>query len=101
MATRGHTLALPHGLEPQAAAPPRTLAELERDQILETLREVNWVVGGWNGAAVRLGLSRTALIARMQRLGISRRQAAPTASGMSSRQVPGDGQRAELNSAAE
>jgi hypothetical protein len=29
------------------------------------------VLGGWNGAAARLGLSRTTLISRMQRLGIS------------------------------
>jgi hypothetical protein len=29
------------------SAPPRTLAEVERDHILDTLREVNWVVGGW------------------------------------------------------
>ena len=105
IATRGHTLALPHGLEPQAdvrAARPRTLAQVERDHILETLREVNWVVGGWNGAAVRLGLSRTTLIARMQRLGISRQQAAlGRVPGMSRRrQVAGDdGQRAALNAA--
>jgi len=29
------------------------------------------VLGGWDGAAARLGLSRTTLISRMQRLGIS------------------------------
>jgi hypothetical protein len=35
------------------------------------LQATNWVLGGWEGAAARLGLSRTTLISRMQRLGIS------------------------------
>jgi formate hydrogenlyase transcriptional activator len=56
-------------------ASARTLAEVERDHILATLHAANWVVGGWNGAAARLGLSRTTLIARMQRLGLSRESA--------------------------
>jgi formate hydrogenlyase transcriptional activator len=51
--------------------PARTLADAERAHIIAILRETNWVVGGRNGAAVRLGLPRTTLIARMQRLGIS------------------------------
>jgi len=51
----------------------RTLAEAERAHILETLRETNWVVGGRNGAAVRLGLARTTLIARMEKLGLSKK----------------------------
>jgi formate hydrogenlyase transcriptional activator len=50
----------------------RTLADTERVHIIAILRETNWVVGGRNGAAARLGLPRTSLIARMQRLGISR-----------------------------
>jgi formate hydrogenlyase transcriptional activator len=50
----------------------RTLADAERAHITATLRETNWVVGGRRGAAARLGLPRTSLIARMQRLGISR-----------------------------
>ena len=50
----------------------RTLAEVVRDHILGTLRETNWVVGGWDGAAARLGLSRTTLIAKMQKLGLSK-----------------------------
>ena len=54
------------------SGPTKTLAEVERDHILETLRAVDWVIGGWNGAAARLGLPRTTLIARMQRLGLSR-----------------------------
>jgi formate hydrogenlyase transcriptional activator len=50
----------------------RTLAEAERDHILEALRQVGWVVGGRHGAAARLGLARTTLISRMGRLGIVR-----------------------------
>lgn len=50
----------------------RTLAEVEKAYIIATLRETNWVVGGRNGAAARLGLQRTTLIARMRKLGISR-----------------------------
>lgn len=75
IATQGTTLVLAPAAEehPNAGvASSRTLADVERDHILETLRATNWVVGGWNGAAARLGLSRTTLIARMQRLGISR-----------------------------
>jgi formate hydrogenlyase transcriptional activator len=36
------------------------------------LDQSNWVVGGRNGAAALLGLKRTSLVYRMQRLGISR-----------------------------
>jgi formate hydrogenlyase transcriptional activator len=52
--------------------PPGTLAEVERAYIMETLQQTNWVVGGPIGAAAKLGLARTTLIARMQKLGISR-----------------------------
>jgi formate hydrogenlyase transcriptional activator len=48
------------------------LEEAERELILRALRETNWVVGGSRGAATRLGLSRTTLAYKMQRLGISR-----------------------------
>jgi formate hydrogenlyase transcriptional activator len=54
------------------SAPVRTLAEAERAHITAMLREANSVVGGRNGAAARLGLSRTTLIGRMRKLGISR-----------------------------
>jgi formate hydrogenlyase transcriptional activator len=56
----------------QAQTPPanRTLVEAERAHILEVLRQVDWVVGGHRGAAVRLGLPRTTLLHRMQKLGI-------------------------------
>jgi formate hydrogenlyase transcriptional activator len=52
--------------------PSGTLAEMERAYIVETLQQTNWVVGGPIGAAAKLGLPRTTLIARMQKLGISR-----------------------------
>jgi formate hydrogenlyase transcriptional activator len=48
-----------------------TLAAAERAHITETLFETDWVVGGPNGAAARLGLARTTLLSKMQRLGIS------------------------------
>jgi formate hydrogenlyase transcriptional activator len=50
----------------------KTLADAERAHILAALRETNGVVGGESGAAVRLGVPRTTLIARMQKLGIGR-----------------------------
>lgn len=51
----------------------KTLAEAERAHITATLHETNWVIGGPRGAASQLGLPRTSLISRMQRLGISGR----------------------------
>jgi len=59
-----------HG--PTISGSVRTLADAERAHITATLRETNWVVGGRNGAAAKLGLPRTSLIGRMHRLGISR-----------------------------
>jgi formate hydrogenlyase transcriptional activator len=53
---------------------PVTLEEAERSHILQTLQQTEGVVGGRNGAAARLGLPRTTLIARMKRLGINLRQ---------------------------
>jgi formate hydrogenlyase transcriptional activator len=52
-----------------------TLKDAEREHILQALAETNWVIGGPKGAAARLGLVRTTLISKMQRLGISRAQA--------------------------
>jgi len=50
----------------------RTLAEVEREHILSTLRETRWVLSGPNGAARRLGLNRSTLHFRMKKLGIVR-----------------------------
>jgi transcriptional regulator with GAF, ATPase, and Fis domain len=55
-----------------SAAAPMTLRESERVLILNALEAVGWVVGGPDGAAARLGLSRTTLINMMKRLGIER-----------------------------
>ena len=73
VATTGPTLRLPAQERriDHAAASTRTLAQVEREHIVATLQATNWVLGGWDGAAARLGLSRTTLISRMQRLGIS------------------------------
>ena len=54
------------------APAPTTLIDSERALILRTLEAVGWVIGGPDGAAARLGLKRTTLIYKMQRLGISR-----------------------------
>jgi formate hydrogenlyase transcriptional activator len=56
---------------------PVTLEEAARSHILQTLRETEGVIGGQNGAAVRLGLRRTTLIAKMKRLGINSFQESP------------------------
>jgi formate hydrogenlyase transcriptional activator len=48
-----------------------TLADAQRTHIAKMLRKTKGVVGGRHGAAARLGLPRTTLLARMQRLGIS------------------------------
>jgi len=49
-----------------------TLEDAERDHIRKTLDETRWVVAGPNGAAARLGIKRSTLYFRMQKLGISR-----------------------------
>ena len=49
-----------------------TLKDAERDHILKTLEHTRWVVAGPNGAAARLGIKRSTLYFRMQKLGISR-----------------------------
>jgi formate hydrogenlyase transcriptional activator len=50
----------------------QTLAAAEREHIVRTLDETNWVVSGPAGAAARLGMKRTTLQSRMKKLGISR-----------------------------
>ena len=51
---------------------PLTLKDAEREHIIQALAETNWIVGGSRGAAARLGLPRTTLNSKMQKLGISR-----------------------------
>lgn len=58
---------------PMASAASMTgLQEVERDHILRALEASDWVVGGPAGAATRLGMKRTSLTYRMQKLRISR-----------------------------
>jgi formate hydrogenlyase transcriptional activator len=49
-----------------------TLEDAERDHICKILEQTRWVVAGPNGAAARLGIKRSTLYFRMQKLGISR-----------------------------
>src|ERR1700723_3953296 len=49
-----------------------TWKDSDRALIVETLEQAGWIVGGPRGAATKLGLKRTTLLAKMRRLGISR-----------------------------
>jgi formate hydrogenlyase transcriptional activator len=49
-----------------------TLEDAEREHIIKILEQTRWVVSGPNGAAARLGIKRSTLYFRMQKLGISR-----------------------------
>jgi formate hydrogenlyase transcriptional activator len=55
-----------------SAKPAMTFNEAEREAILSALRESGGVISGPQGAAARLGLNRTTLHSKMQRLGIQR-----------------------------
>jgi formate hydrogenlyase transcriptional activator len=63
MATPDRTRAFPSSM---------TLEDSDRGMIVETLEQAGWIVGGPRGAAAKLGLKRTTLLAKMKRLGISR-----------------------------
>jgi len=54
---------------------PVTLMEAERAHILKALDDSDWVVGGESGAAARLGVPRTTLIAKMRKRGLHRAMA--------------------------
>jgi formate hydrogenlyase transcriptional activator len=75
----GRTLVLPpQDIQPAARGAVSatkgvaTFNAAEKDAILRALRESRGVVGGPTGAAARLGLNRTTLHSKMQRLGIQR-----------------------------
>ena len=74
----GPVLCLPHELKhrvkPSTENAARTLADADREHILETLNQVNWLIGGQDGAANRLGLPRTTLIYKMRKPGIEPRR---------------------------
>ena len=65
---------LPNPLRPNEPKylEPITLVDAERDHIRKVLEQTRWVVTGPNGAAARLGIKRSTLYFRMQKLGISR-----------------------------
>src|SRR5437867_22586 len=54
------------------AARPNTLETADRNHILSSHEEANWVIAGPRGAAARLGLERTTLYSKMHKLGIKR-----------------------------
>lgn len=56
-----------------SGSPPSTLQNAEREHILRVLRETRGVISGPNGAAHRLGLKRSTLQSKMDRLGIVRK----------------------------
>jgi formate hydrogenlyase transcriptional activator len=51
-----------------------TLESLRREAIVRVLRETGGVLSGPRGAAARLGLKRTTLQSKMQKMGISREE---------------------------
>jgi formate hydrogenlyase transcriptional activator len=51
-----------------------TLESAEREHIVRVLNATNWVIGGPAGAAAKLGMKRTTLQSKMQKLGIARPQ---------------------------
>jgi formate hydrogenlyase transcriptional activator len=76
--SEGHRLSPPLGelreiiSRQQPSDADGTLREKERDHIIEILRQTRGALSGPSGAAARLGLKRTTLQYKMQRLGISR-----------------------------
>jgi formate hydrogenlyase transcriptional activator len=78
----GSVLRLPLDLKPmvtqRSESVSHTLADANRDHILETLNQTNWLIGGQDGAANRLGLPRTTLIYKMRKLGIEVRRSPGT-----------------------
>jgi transcriptional regulator with GAF, ATPase, and Fis domain len=76
--TAGETLRIPlqeldssePDLPPPASPISGTMEDVERETIRRILRETNGVVGGAKGAAARLGMKRTTLLYRMEKLGM-------------------------------
>jgi formate hydrogenlyase transcriptional activator len=60
------------GAQKESVVTITVLEEVERDHIVRALDASNWVVGGRSGAAERLGMKRTSLVYKMQKLGIRR-----------------------------
>jgi formate hydrogenlyase transcriptional activator len=64
--------AIPAQPDAGATTTPKTLMDAEREHIISALTACGWVVGGPRGAAARLGMKRSTLQKKMQKLGISR-----------------------------
>jgi formate hydrogenlyase transcriptional activator len=75
--TEGNALRVPlaelHSEGRPHAQPDHTLGSAEREHILRVLRQTDGVLAGPDGAARRLGLKRTTLQSKMQRLKITRK----------------------------
>jgi formate hydrogenlyase transcriptional activator len=74
--THGSTLRVPaDALKSRGAvvAVDDTLEGVQRQHILHVLEECHWVIAGRTGAAARLGMKRTSLQYKLQKLGIARR----------------------------
>jgi formate hydrogenlyase transcriptional activator len=67
-----HTSALILSSNSQPSLSSMNWETSDRALIVETLEQAGWIVGGPHGAAAKLGLKRTTLLAKMKRLGISR-----------------------------
>ncbi len=78
LSSPGSVLRLPLDLQqrvkPTSESVSGTLADADREHILETLKQTDWLIGGQGGAADRLGLPRTTLIYKMRKLGIETRR---------------------------
>ena len=73
--SRGPTLAVPLSeLKDRQEEPGDNLEAAEREHILKVLKECGGRIAGRKGAAARLGLNRTTLYSKLQRLRISRRE---------------------------
>jgi formate hydrogenlyase transcriptional activator len=66
------TSAIVLSFNPRSDSSSMTWEDSDRALIVETLEQTGWIVGGPRGAAAKLGLKRTTLLAKMRRLGISR-----------------------------
>jgi formate hydrogenlyase transcriptional activator len=73
--SNGNSMAMAAAASTQPASPSShnmraVLDDAERQQIIAALEQANWIVAGPNGAATRLGIKRSTLQSRMQKLGI-------------------------------
>jgi transcriptional regulator of acetoin/glycerol metabolism len=76
--TPGNVLCFPVARTPgRVDAEPTTLKAAERSHIRKILMQTNGAISGPNGAAARLGLKRSTLYGRMQKLAFRSRLKAP------------------------